>query len=142
MFYIFYSAVYVSLWRQEFVLTAPVLFIICAGLQLLITMIHFETKDWTVIVNNTNIIYTTTIISLVKSLNMKIPRYMILRIQLLAADRHTKWGVVKSIKELIIIPTYNSIFITGYNENRVFSYFLLQSAVMCTSLFVPYPFFF
>jgi hypothetical protein len=52
------------------------------------------------------------------------------------------WGGVKLINVIIILPAYNSISITGYNENRVFSYFLLQSAVFCTSLFVPLPIFF
>jgi hypothetical protein len=82
-----------------------------------------------------------TITSLLKSLNMKRPRHMTWESSSLLRTS-TKLRRVKLINVIIILPTYNSISITGYNENRVFSYFLLQSAVFCTSLFVPLPVFF
>ena len=134
---------YVSLWSQEFVPTKPVLFIMCASLKLHITiMINFETKDWTVIVNNSNTIYTTNIhLSPQITEHKKTTTYDVGN-PVPGFGRAQKWGGVKLINVIIILPTCNSISITGYNENRVFSYFLLQSAVFWTSLFVPLPVFF
>jgi hypothetical protein len=118
-------------------------FIICASLKLHITiMIHFETKDWTVIVNNSNTIYrTNNHLSPEITEHKKTTTYDVGN-SAPCFGQAQNWGGVKLINVIIILPTYNSISITGYNENRVFSYFLLQSAVFCTSLFVPLPVFF